>query len=51
MVIPNLESIVFDFNNGQDTLERLELPITEYNKWTNYGIVLNKNFNVYQDGN
>ena len=48
---PNLESIVFDFNNGQDTLERLELPITEYNKWTNYSIVLNKNIlSVYQDG-
>ena len=48
---PNLETISFDFNNGEDTLEKLELPISEYNKWTNYSLVLNNNIlSVYQNG-
>jgi hypothetical protein len=48
---PNLESLMIDFNNGEDISEKIQLNISKFNKWINYTIVLNNNIvNVYEDG-
>jgi hypothetical protein len=48
---PNLESLVIDFNNGEDISEKIQLNISKFNKWVNYSIVLNNNIvNIYENG-
>ena len=49
---PNMDTIVFDFNNGgQNVSERMEIKLEKYNTWVNYSVVLNRNIvSIYVDG-
>ena len=49
---PQLTNIVFEINTGKNALERIQIMINDFNKWTNYTIILDHYvFSVYENGN